>query len=162
MKKFCIFDSKKICDNCGECDKCDLDSNKKCNNCGKCLEMQGIDTKAIKIASVIEDSKEAKEYEEFIKDDSNFDKIDELLKKEEEEMQEESELKPLIEDEYTNSDFEIKDEDSPKDQEIDVEYIEDIDGLKEILESKENLKSVVNEQFPGFFVVNDKKDKKDK
>lgn len=53
MEKICILDSKKICDNCGECDRCDLDSTKKCNNCGRCLELEGYDTKAIKIDEII-------------------------------------------------------------------------------------------------------------
>jgi len=52
MDKNCIFDSKKICSDCGECYICDLNSNKKCNNCGKCLELEGYDTKAIKIDEI--------------------------------------------------------------------------------------------------------------
>jgi hypothetical protein len=52
MEKLCVFDLKKICSNCGECDICDLNSNKKCNNCGKCLELEGYDTKAIKIDEI--------------------------------------------------------------------------------------------------------------
>ncbi len=36
--KFCIFDDKKICDNCNECNVCDLDPNKICDSCGKCID----------------------------------------------------------------------------------------------------------------------------
>ena len=36
--KFCIFDDKKNCDNCNECNICDLDPNKICDNCGKCID----------------------------------------------------------------------------------------------------------------------------
>lgn len=36
-KKCVLFDDKE-CDNCGECDICDLDRNKKCDNCGKCID----------------------------------------------------------------------------------------------------------------------------
>ena len=36
MKKCVLYDDK-ICDNCGECMRCDLDPNKLCDNCGKCL-----------------------------------------------------------------------------------------------------------------------------
>ena len=32
-------DEKKICDDCGECDICDLDPKKICDNCGKCIEV---------------------------------------------------------------------------------------------------------------------------
>ena len=37
MKKCVLYDDK-ICDNCGECMRCDLDPNKLCDNCGKCLK----------------------------------------------------------------------------------------------------------------------------
>lgn len=52
MDKLCVFESKKICTDCGECYRCDLNNNKKCNNCGKCLELEGYDTKAIKIDEI--------------------------------------------------------------------------------------------------------------
>lgn len=44
-KKYCLFDEDKICDNCGECDRCDLDPNKICDNCGKCLDEYNTDEK---------------------------------------------------------------------------------------------------------------------
>jgi len=34
---FCILDEEKVCDQCGECDRCDLDPQKICDNCGKCI-----------------------------------------------------------------------------------------------------------------------------
>ncbi len=38
-KDFCILelDEKRKCDNCGECDICDLNRNKKCDNCMECI-----------------------------------------------------------------------------------------------------------------------------
>lgn len=36
MKKCVLYDNK-VCNNCGECMRCDLDPNKICDNCGKCL-----------------------------------------------------------------------------------------------------------------------------
>ncbi len=42
------------CQNCGECDRCDLDRTKICNNCGKCIA-ENAETRAIKIDSVIMD-----------------------------------------------------------------------------------------------------------
>ncbi len=36
MKKCILYDGK-ICNDCGECMRCDLDPNKICDNCGKCL-----------------------------------------------------------------------------------------------------------------------------
>ena len=38
MNKKCILIEEKICDNCGECDICDLDHDKLCDNCGKCID----------------------------------------------------------------------------------------------------------------------------
>lgn len=38
--KYCLLDENKICDNCGECDRCDLDPNKICDNCCKCIAME--------------------------------------------------------------------------------------------------------------------------
>ena len=37
MKKCILYDDK-ICNDCGECLRCDLDPNKICDNCGKCLK----------------------------------------------------------------------------------------------------------------------------
>lgn len=38
MAKKCILDDNKICDECGECDFCDLNPFKRCDNCGKCID----------------------------------------------------------------------------------------------------------------------------
>lgn len=50
-------------------DYCDIYENKICDNCGKCLEMNGIDTKAIKIEDIAK-TKEENEIleEEFLND----------------------------------------------------------------------------------------------
>ena len=50
-------------------DYCDIYENKICDNCGKCLEMEGIDTKAIKIEDIAK-TKEENEIleEEFFND----------------------------------------------------------------------------------------------
>lgn len=39
-KRICILDETKICDDCGECDRCDLDPNKICDNCCLCIAME--------------------------------------------------------------------------------------------------------------------------
>lgn len=64
MNKLCVFDKAKKCDDCGECEVCDLNPKKKCNNCGKCLELEGYDIRAIKIEDIFEDNHELEEYEE--------------------------------------------------------------------------------------------------
>ena len=37
--KKCVLDENKICDDCGECNYCDLNPFKICDNCGKCIGM---------------------------------------------------------------------------------------------------------------------------
>lgn len=67
MDKQCIFDKKQPCNNCGDCDICELDNKKICNNCGKCLEMEGYDLRAIKIDEIFENAKDSSDYEELDK-----------------------------------------------------------------------------------------------
>lgn len=50
--KKCILDERKICDECGECDFCDLNPFKRCDNCGKCLELDA-EYRELKIDDVI-------------------------------------------------------------------------------------------------------------
>lgn len=50
-------------------DYCDIYSNKICDNCGKCLQMEGIDTKAIKIEDIAKTKEENQILEEeFLND----------------------------------------------------------------------------------------------
>ena len=39
--KMCVLNDRKLCDDCGECDRCDLDPTKKCDNCMRCLGLDG-------------------------------------------------------------------------------------------------------------------------
>lgn len=142
-KEYCIFDDTKKCNDCGQCDICDLNSNKKCNNCGKCLEMEGIDTKAIKIASVIEDENDgvilqSLDYSDINNDlelDGDIDKDEDIIEKGSDDFREE----------INEDDFSYNDED--------LEYIDDVDGLKDILDDEEKLREVTEEVFPGFYRV---------
>lgn len=36
--KYCVLDKSKICNDCGECFRCDLNPSKQCDNCGKCIQ----------------------------------------------------------------------------------------------------------------------------
>lgn len=36
--KKCVLDENKLCDDCGECNYCDLNPFKICDNCGKCID----------------------------------------------------------------------------------------------------------------------------
>ena len=52
-RKQCVLYDGKICDECGECNICDLDPNKICDNCMKCVNT-GADYNAIEIDEIIE------------------------------------------------------------------------------------------------------------
>ena len=58
LEKYCVFRKSILCTNCGECYACDITPNKKCNNCGKCLELEGYDTKAIRIDEIMSEDEE--------------------------------------------------------------------------------------------------------
>lgn len=53
MPKRCVLYDNKICNDCGECNICDIDPLKICDNCGKCLE--GYDYSGIQIDDLIDD-----------------------------------------------------------------------------------------------------------
>ncbi|MBZ9635243.1 hypothetical protein [Clostridium sp. FP1] len=159
MAKNCIFNDKKICSNCGECEVCELNSNKKCNNCGKCLELEGYDVKAIKIDEVFQ----AEELEEELEDDFYDKDVINLSKAEENnsenENQDLSDSEGLIEfeeynsllaeQEHSNID---KDDFIPENDEV-WEYIDDIDGMKDLLENEEENSDLLHEEFPGLIRV---------
>lgn len=147
MSENCIFNNKKICNNCGECEVCELNSNKKCNNCGKCLEMEGYDVKAIKIDEVFEDNEiEGVEENFYDKDeinlleevDNNENEIDELPKPEDYDS-------VLASDEFSKL---HKDDFIPENNEV-WEFIDDIDGAKELLENEDDNSELLQEEFPG-------------
>ncbi|AYF54892.1 hypothetical protein G8S49_01725 [Clostridium botulinum C] len=128
MAKLCILEVNKECNDCGECNKCDLNPNKKCNNCGKCLEKEGYDTKAINIEQIFEEDDDDFIEEEFneVGEPDNAVDIDTLAE--------------------VNKNL--------KDSDVKIEYIDDIDGLKELIDDDTNTNSLINEIFPGFIVLN--------
>jgi len=160
MSKDCIFNDKKICDNCGECEVCELNSKKKCNNCGKCLELEGYDVKAIKIDEVFE----AEELEEDLEDDfcdkneidleekldniENVIEVNELSKSEELIKFEDYDL--LLEDKERSK--LSKEEFIPENDEV-WEYIDDVEGVKELLENEEENSELLHEEFPGLITL---------
>ena len=50
-------------------DYCDIYENKICDNCGKCLELEGVDTKAIRIEDIAKTQEENSVLEEEFLDD---------------------------------------------------------------------------------------------
>lgn len=132
MSKMCIFDTTIQCTDCGDCDVCDLDKNKTCNNCGKCLDLDS-DKKSILIDEIIEDPEEIKKVEETGYD---FDEEDD-----------DTDILNDYDEDY------IRDE--KDDIPLDIELIDDIDGLKEVLEldSEDEKNKFIEEKYPGFFVI---------
>ncbi|WP_294406523.1 hypothetical protein [uncultured Clostridium sp.] len=63
-------------------DYCDIYENKICDNCGKCLEMEGIDTKAIKIEDIAKNLEEnavlEEEFANDLKANLSEDELDEI------------------------------------------------------------------------------------
>lgn len=121
-KKQCIFNEKKACNNCNECNTCDLNPSKKCNNCGKCLELEGYDMKAIKIDTILDDEDELKEYQTG-----------------------ENEIMACDQDQGDSYMEDMK-EDT-------VEFIDDVDGLREILDNKDKFKKIIHEEYPGLIKI---------
>ncbi|CAG7840920.1 hypothetical protein Z959_11445 [Clostridium novyi B str. ATCC 27606] len=128
MAKLCILEVNKECNDCGECNKCDLNPNKKCNNCGKCLEKEGYDTKAINIEQIFEEDDD-----DFVEEE--FNEVEEL-------------------DNAVDIDTLAEVNKNLKDSDVKIEYIDDIDGLKELIDDDTNTNSLINEIFPGFIVLN--------
>ncbi|RHW65527.1 hypothetical protein DZC34_08815 [Clostridium botulinum] len=156
MEKTCIFNYTKKCTDCGECEICDLDQNKKCDNCGECLQREGIDTQAIKI--------------DEIKEDKNFvDKEDlkKVLKEDEKELESLKEFEEDLENEILQETELLKDYDENFKEQglyaienvegVEIEYIEDVDGLSELMEDESRLKKVAYEEFPGLIKIRENK-----
>ncbi len=57
-ERMCVLFDGKICDDCGECKRCDLDPNKACDNCMKCI-FTDADYRAIVIDKIIDDETES-------------------------------------------------------------------------------------------------------
>ena len=47
-----MSEDNKICDNCLDCNTCDLDPSKECNNCAKCIDT-GAAFRAIEIDEIV-------------------------------------------------------------------------------------------------------------
>ncbi|MBD5642904.1 hypothetical protein HYH96_03220 [Clostridium botulinum] len=155
-RETCIFNYTKKCTDCGECEICDLDPNKKCDNCGECLQREGVDTQAIKINE--------------IKEDKNFVDKEDLKKVLEEDEREAESLKEFEEDlenEILQETELLKDYDENFKEQglyaienvegVEIEYIEDVDGLSELMEDESRLKKVAYEEFPGLIKIRENK-----
>lgn len=133
-------------DKFNEDDYCDIYENRICDNCGKCLEIEGIDTKAIRIEDIAK-TKEENEIleEEFLNDLKSSLGEDEIKEIEEENLDLKSiydkfgsELKSLENDSYQDY------EDQYEDAFDHIEYLDDTS-----LFENENIDEMTEEIYPG-------------
>lgn len=123
-------------------DYCDIYENKICDNCGKCLEMEGIDTKAIKIEDISKNLEENSVLEEeFINDlKSNLtdDELDEI-------NEENLDLKDIYNRFGINSSFDENSESEEYEDAFEhIEYIEELSQLNDA-----DFEDMTEEVYPG-------------
>lgn len=123
-------------------DYCDIYENKICDNCGKCLEMEGIDTKAIKIEDISKNLEENSVLEEeFINDLKSNLTEDELHEINEENL----DLKDIYNRFGFNSSFDENSESEEYEDAFEhIEYIEEISQLNDA-----DFEDMTEEVYPG-------------
>ncbi len=52
----CKLEEEKLCDGCGECDRCDLNPDKICDNCCLCIALEDLDYASIPVVMQREDN----------------------------------------------------------------------------------------------------------
>lgn len=130
MSKACIFNDKKICDDCGDCDNCIFDNKKICNNCGKCLEEDGIDIRAIKIEEISINTEESSVPEKKSLDTS-------------EESYDDN-------DDSVDDNFTIEEAEEYEDAWDHIEYMEEV---QDILDDEMALEENSEEVYPGLIRI---------
>ena len=123
-------------------DYCDIYVSKICDNCGKCLEIDGIDTKAIKIEDIAKTKEENKLLEEeFLNDLKSSLTDDELHEIDEENL----DLKDIYNKfGIENNLFDESSEDDYIDAFEHIEYLDEI-GLSDEMD----LDEATEEIYPG-------------
>ncbi|AWK52011.1 hypothetical protein DIC82_13760 [Clostridium beijerinckii] len=122
-------------------DYCDIYENKICDNCGKCLELEGIDTKAIKI----EDIAKTKEENELLEEEFLNDLKTSLTEDELQEIDEESlDLKDIY-SKFGKATNEIHNSD--EDYEDAFEHIEYLDEVG--INDDSDIDEMTEEVYPG-------------
>ena len=122
-------------------DYCDIYENKICDNCGKCLEMEGIDTKAIKIEDIAKNLEENSVLEEEFANDLKANLNEEEL----EEIQEENlELKDIYSRFGLSNELADDIEEEYEDAFEHIEYIEELANLNDA-----DFEEMTEEVYPG-------------
>ena len=123
-------------------DYCDIYENKICDNCGKCLEIEGIDTKAIKIEDISKSLEENSILEEEFINDLKTNLTDDEL----EEIKEENlDLKDIynrfgLKDSFVESSENEEYEDAFEH----IEYFEELSQLNDA-----DFENMTEEIYPG-------------
>lgn len=127
-------------------DYCDIYENKICDNCGKCLQINGIDTKAIKIEDIAKTQEENELLEEeFLNDLKASLSEDELHEINEDKLDLKSIYNKFAK---TSNDIDVKDfnlEDSAYEDAFDhIEYLDEISLDDDLI-----LDEMTEEVYPG-------------
>ncbi|GEA33394.1 hypothetical protein [Clostridium diolis] len=127
-------------------DYCDIYENKICDNCGKCLQINGIDTKAIKIEDIAKTQEENELLEEeFLNDLKASLSEDELHEINEDKLDLKSIYNKFVK---TSNDIDVKDfnlEDSAYEDAFDhIEYLDEISLDDDLI-----LDEMTEEVYPG-------------
>ncbi|NRT71746.1 hypothetical protein [Clostridium beijerinckii] len=127
-------------------DYCDIYENKICDNCGKCLQMNGIDTKAIKIEDIAKTQEENELLEEeFLNDLKASLNEDELHEINEDKLDLKSIYDKFVK---TSNDIDLNDfnlEDSAYEDAFDhIEYLDEISLADDMV-----LDEMTEEVYPG-------------
>lgn len=146
-KKICTLDETKLCDDCGECSKCLIDPNKECDNCGDCVKPHYLGARKITIENI----------EDAFVSEANINNITEEDIFEHFILHDVKDEESLIDKEFSQEELDILEkaiEDYKSDVEadengIEIEHIEDIDGLSDLISDEENHGKSIVEEFPG-------------
>ncbi len=134
-----------------EDDYCDIYEKKICDNCGKCLEMQGIDTKAIKIEDIAKTVEENKILEEEFKRELE---AEAERKKREEDKDEGFDAYEKLQEAYKKFQEENNIDLSEEDYEDAFDHI-DYEAEENLLEEGD-LEELTEEIFPGVRILKKK------
>ncbi|MDO5517625.1 MAG: hypothetical protein Q4F66_08710 [Clostridium sp.] len=128
-------------------DYCDIYENKICDNCGKCLELEGIDTKAIKIEDIAKSKEENSVLEEEFLDDLKASLDEAQLEEIEEDNLDLQEIYKKFGSSLTGSNDLLADDFEEEEYEDAFDHMEYIDDLAALDEA--DFDEMTEEVYPG-------------
>lgn len=186
--KICSIDETKVCDDCGECTKCLMDATKECDNCGDCIKPEYLGARKISISNIenafVEEvginemkkgilKKKNLLLKKFILHDVCDLRPDYIITQTKDQKDQEENADEITKEEKEKYDKAIEDfrNDVELDENgLDIQYIEDIDGLSELISDENSTDKGIVEEFPGLLKFdkdyrskkNEKKEKNEK